>query len=125
MSADFGEAVQLTASADVRISGVKAGRGRKTELEGDRTRAYIQIEPRYAPLPMNTRAILRQKTLLGETYIELTPGDKSGGTLPDGGHLRRDQVQATVELDEVTRALDPATRRDLQRFVHGLGDMAN
>jgi phospholipid/cholesterol/gamma-HCH transport system substrate-binding protein len=124
-SADFAEAVQLADSADVRISGVKVGRVTTTELQGDSTRAQIEIEPRYAPLPMNTRAILRQKTLLGETFIELTPGDRAKGMLPDGGHLPRDQVQATVELDEVTRALDPATRKDLQRLVHGLAGVAN
>ena len=30
--------------------------------------------PKYAPLPSDAQAILRQKTLLGETYVELTPG---------------------------------------------------
>jgi virulence factor Mce-like protein len=124
-SADFAEAVQLADSADVRISGVKVGRVTTIELQGDRTRAEMEVEPRYAPLPRNTRAILRQKTLLGETYVELTPGDRSAGMLPDGERLPRDQVRATVELDEVTRALDPSTRRDLQRFVHGLGLVAD
>jgi virulence factor Mce-like protein len=125
LSADFAEAVQLAESADVRISGVKVGRVTTVELAGDRTRATIQIEPRYAPIPRSTKAILRQKTLLGETYVELTPGDPDAGELPDGGRLPRRQVLATVELDEVTRALDPATRKDLQRFVHGLRHAAD
>jgi virulence factor Mce-like protein len=120
-SADFAEAVQLADSADVRISGVKVGRVTTIELADDRTRAQIEIQPRYAPLPSDTRAILRQKTLLGETYVELTPGDSSAPALPDGGRLPRDQVVATVELDEVTRALNPRTRKDLQRLVHALG----
>ena len=34
----------------------------------------MEIGPRYAPLPRDVRATLRQKTLLGETYVELTPG---------------------------------------------------
>jgi virulence factor Mce-like protein len=125
LTADFAEAVQLADSADVRISGVTVGRVITTELHGDRTRAEIEIEPRYAPLTSNTRAILRQKTLLGETYVELTPGDRSAGILPDGGTLPRDQVHATVELDEVTRALGPKTRTDLQRLVHGLALATN
>ena len=34
----------------------------------------IELDAKYAPLPADARAILRQKTLLGETYVELTPG---------------------------------------------------
>jgi phospholipid/cholesterol/gamma-HCH transport system substrate-binding protein len=118
--ADFDEATQLSDTADVRISGVPVGRVKRTELHGQRTRVTMQIEARYAPVPRDTRAILRQKTLLGETYVEMTPGDPKSGQLPDGGMLPAGQVKETVELDEVTRALDKQARHDLQRFVHGL-----
>src|SRR3954451_3898453 len=80
----------------------------------------MQIDAHYSPLPRDTRAILRQKTLLGETYVEMTPGDPGSGGIPDGGMLPPKQVHKTVELDEVTRALDKPAQHDLQRFVHGL-----
>ena len=76
----------------------------------------IEIDPRYAPLPRDTRAILRQKTLLGETYVELSPGDAGPDgqdVLKDGGTLPRGQVAETVQLDEILRTFDPITR---QRF---------
>jgi phospholipid/cholesterol/gamma-HCH transport system substrate-binding protein len=119
-SADFAEASQLADSADVRISGVKVGRVTTIDLSGYRTRAEIEINPRYAPVPRDTRAILRQKTLLGETYVELTPGHRSAGELPDGAVLPRRQIASTVELDEITRAFDPSTRRDLQKLLRSL-----
>jgi virulence factor Mce-like protein len=118
--ADFNEATQLSDTAEVRISGVTVGRVKRTELHGQRTRVTMQIDARYAPVPRNTRAILRQKTLLGETYVEMTPGDPSSGRLADGGALPPGQVQKTVELDEVTRQLDTRAQHDLQRFVRGL-----
>src|SRR3954470_9781429 len=120
ITADFPEATQLAEAADVRISGVKVGRVVSIDLAGDRTRAVIEIEPRYAPVPRDTKAILRQKTLLGETFVELTPGHRSAGILPDGARLPRPQILATTQLDEVTRALDPVTRKDLQRLLRGL-----
>ena len=120
VQADFDEATQLSDTADVRISGVSVGQVRKTLLHGDRTRVTIEIKPEFAPLPRDTRAILRLKTLLGETYVELTPGQKSSGPLPDNGVLPRSQVAPTVELDEVLRAVDEPTRRALQRFVKGI-----
>jgi len=118
--ADFDEANQLADTADVRISGVTVGRVMKTQEDGRHTRVTMRIQPRYAPIPRDTQAILRQKTLVGETYVELTPGDRSSGPLRDGGSLARSAVKPTVELDEVLRALDPRTRRDAQRFVVAL-----
>jgi virulence factor Mce-like protein len=119
--ADFAEASQLSDTADVRISGVSVGRVNHTEQYGQRTRATIQIDPRYAPIPRDTRAILRQKTLLGETYVDMTPGDPRSGRLPDGGQLPTAQIHPTVELDEITRSLDSRTQHDLQRVVAALG----
>lgn len=115
-----GEATQLATEADVRISGVPVGKVRSLERDGDRTRATLEIKPKYAPLPRDTRVTLRQKTLLGETFVELTPGDRRGGTLADGATLPARQAVSTVELDEILRALDARSRRDLQGFVQGL-----
>jgi phospholipid/cholesterol/gamma-HCH transport system substrate-binding protein len=99
---------------------------------GQTTDATIQLDERYAPIPRDARAILRSKTLLGETFVELTPGHKSGGTLPEGGTLPDAQVSKTVELDEIFRSLDPRTRHSFQVWmqslaqgIHGRGDDLN
>ena len=111
----FPEATQLAQEADVRISGVKVGRVKNKQPNETTglTDTIIEIDARYAPIPKDTRAILRQKTLLGETYVELSPGTAAGaqGMLRDGGQLPAGQVAETVELDEVLRAFDPETRR--------------
>jgi virulence factor Mce-like protein len=117
--ARFDEATQLADNADVRISGVTVGHVIDSKLEAGRTSAEIEVDPAYVPVPRDTRAILRAKTLLGETYVELTPGDRSAGDLPDGGTLPVGQVEPTVELDEILRSFDPRTRRALQRFLAG------
>ena len=77
----------------------------------------IQLRSRYAPLPSDARAILRQKTLLGETYVELTPGRNSAEPIPEGGALAASQVSDTVELDEILRAFDPETRAAFQDWM--------
>ena len=118
VTVQFPEATQLSQEADVRISGVPVGRVKTLEPnEGTGlTEAVIEIHARYAPLPRDTRAILRQKTLLGETYVELSPGGlraEGADLLDDGGELPRGQVAETVQLDEILRTFDPVTR---QRF---------
>jgi phospholipid/cholesterol/gamma-HCH transport system substrate-binding protein len=108
----FPEATQLAQEADVRISGVPVGRVKKKEPNEQTglTDTELEIDARFAPIPRNTRAILRQKSLLGETYVELSPGDRSSGFVDDGGTLPAGQVSETVELDEILRTFDPETR---------------
>jgi phospholipid/cholesterol/gamma-HCH transport system substrate-binding protein len=107
----FGEATQLAKEADVRISGVSVGKVKDIETQSSgRSKATIELEEKYAPLPKDSKAILRQKSLLGETYVELTPGDKASGSIPENGTLPASQVSPTVELDEIFRAFDAKTR---------------
>jgi virulence factor Mce-like protein len=113
--ASFDEATQLAQEADVRISGVPVGKVKKIELGDDgRSEATIELDQKYAPIPSDTRAILRQKTLLGETYVEMTPGTNSAPKLAEGGHLRTSQIAPTVELDEIFRSFDAKTRQAFQ-----------
>ena len=112
VTASFAEASQLATEADVRISGVPVGRVKAIEPDArtGRSLVVLQLDSRYAPLPSDARAILRQKTLLGETYVELTPGTAGAPPVPDGGRLADGRVSDTVELDEVLRTFDPRTR---------------
>jgi phospholipid/cholesterol/gamma-HCH transport system substrate-binding protein len=121
--ADFPEAVLLAKEADVRLAGVNIGKVKSTSLGpgGHTTRAEMEIDSRFAPIKADTRAILRQKSLLGETYVELTPGQPDTRALPDGGTLARANVDDTVELDEVFRTFDPRTRRYFQEWLHDSG----
>jgi phospholipid/cholesterol/gamma-HCH transport system substrate-binding protein len=120
---NFPEATTLAEQADVRIAGVSVGKVRKKQLDkgGNRTTAVLDINPKYAPLPKDTRAILRQKTLLGETYVELTPGHRSTGTLADHAYLANSQVEPTVELDEILHVFDPKTKAAFRDWVQESG----
>jgi len=132
--ANFPEATQLATQADVRIAGVSVGKVVSVEPapHGNRTRATIEIEEKYAPIPKNTHAILRLKSLLGETYVQLSSGDKRSGSLQDGGSLPSAAVSDTVQLDEILKTFKPSTAKAWQTWqqatalaVHGRGDDIN
>jgi virulence factor Mce-like protein len=116
LNAEFDQAITLATQSDVRISGVSVGKvvsvglDRRTGL----TRAVMEIDNRYAPRPIDTRAILRAKTLLGEAYIELSPGTRTAPKLPDGATLPPGRIAPTVQLDQILSTFDPATRRAFQ-----------
>jgi ABC-type transporter Mla subunit MlaD len=96
---DFPEGTTLAEQADVRISGVPVGK--------------VQ--------PKDVKAILRQKTLLGETYVELSPGNRNGEKIPDGGKLGQGNISDTVQLDEIFRAFDPKTRAAFRTWLDAQG----
>jgi virulence factor Mce-like protein len=118
----FPFADQLAQQADVRISGVSVGKviDKSLDPHGNRTIGTLEIENQYAPLRADTRAILRIKTILGETYVELTPGTRGAPALPDGALLPRTQVVQAVQLDNIFNALDPTTRAAFQVWQQSL-----
>ena len=114
--ASFPNAQELATQADVRIAGVSVGKvvDKSLDPQGNRTIATIQLDKQYAPIHVDARAILREKTIIGETYVELTPGSPNAPLLPDGALLARSNVEPAVQLDQIFNALDPVTRRAFQ-----------
>ena len=125
--AAFPEASLLVQEADVRLAGVNVGKVKEKELgPGGRTTVVeMEIDNRFAPIREDTRAILRQKSLLGETYVELTPGSPDAGDLAEGDTLPSGSVEETVELDEVFQTFDPETRRYFQEWMHEAGILSS
>jgi phospholipid/cholesterol/gamma-HCH transport system substrate-binding protein len=150
ITAYFPEATQLAQQSDVRIGGVSVGKVESIELAPtdkrvngkDTTEAVIQISPEFAPIANDAKAILRQKTLLGETYVELTSGDNPNGTpkpvslgpaaaeanagasdatglrsIPEGGTLPVARTQEATQIDEIFNALDKQTRTAFQDWL--------
>jgi phospholipid/cholesterol/gamma-HCH transport system substrate-binding protein len=93
----FPEAVGLLQDVDVRTAGITIGTVRDVEVEEhtDRAVATLAVDEAYAPLPRDSRAILRRKTLLGETFVEITTGSREEAALPDGGRLADGSVAET------------------------------
>ena len=125
VQASFPDAASLADQADVRIAGVTVGKVvKRTRAGNDRNRtvATLEIDEQYVPVPKSTRAMLRQKTLLGETYVELAYGKNTDDKLTDGGRLADGQIAEAVEFDELLSTFDADTRRNFQRWQAGTAD---
>ncbi len=119
-SVPFDEATQLAVESDVRISGVSVGKVKAIDLsDSGNADATVELDAQYAPIPSDTRATLRQKTLLGETYVELSPGSAESEPLPEDGALPIAQVAESVQLDEIFRTFDSRTRAAFQAWMQG------
>jgi virulence factor Mce-like protein len=125
--AEFRQAIQLADQADVRVAGISVGKvvAKSLDKSNNMTVATIEVNSGYAPIRQDAQAILRQKTLLGETYVELTPGTPAAPSVAENGLLPNTQVQNSVQLDQVIRAFDPVTRRSFQTWQQDLAVGAN
>jgi phospholipid/cholesterol/gamma-HCH transport system substrate-binding protein len=122
-SVAFPRTLALAEQSNVRISGVDIGHVVSLHLGQDgRTHVTIEVAGQYAPLRANMHAIVRQKTLLGETYVQLIPEGKTGPYLPDEGQLASSNVERSVTLDDILAAFDPKTRRAFQMWQQGLAE---
>lgn len=119
----FDNASGLTRNADIRIAGISIGKVAKVRARGLKTEATLSINEPYAPVPSDTHAILRQKTLLGETFVSLSPGTKSKPYIQDGDTIPVDQIAATQPLDRVLGALDKPTRKHLVDLLANTGTL--
>jgi virulence factor Mce-like protein len=122
-TAYYRDATQLIPETDVRMAGVDVGHVVTVEQDGELSKTVIEIDPADAPIPADTRTILRRKTLLGEPFIQLIPGtpaDQGGSELAEGGTLPVAQTDTSVDLDEALRAFDRPTRRDLRLVLNQL-----
>src|SRR5918998_3068207 len=99
----FDEVSQLATQSDVRVAGVEIGKVVKVDRSagGDDVIATLEIDRKYAPVSADARAQIRNKTILGQTYVELTLGSKTGPRVPDGGVLDKRNLGDLVTLDEI------------------------
>jgi phospholipid/cholesterol/gamma-HCH transport system substrate-binding protein len=137
MTIAFQRVLALTNESEVRISGVDIGHVVSLKIGKDgRSHATLEIDSQDAPIRADMHAIVRQKTLLGETYVQLIPEGiplgKSGPFLPDGGQLADSQVEPSVTLDDILASLNTKTRaafqvwqQSVEEGINGRGEAIN
>jgi phospholipid/cholesterol/gamma-HCH transport system substrate-binding protein len=91
------------------------------QARGVNSLVTMNIRPQYAPLPVDTSAILREKTLLGEAYVELSAGNGAGRKFADGGTIPTSHIANTQQLDQVLGSFDAQTQKNLQTLLNGTG----
>jgi ABC-type transporter Mla subunit MlaD len=87
----------------------------------------LALQTRLQPLPRDTHYRIRLASVLGAKYLELIPGRRASGRLPDGGTLTLNRTPALnhelpfVDLDQALRVFAPGTRDALRAMLGNLG----
>jgi len=106
ISIEFASVMNLPSGADVIMDGVRVGEVRDVEVLDDSVavRAGIRSDTR---VPASVRAIVRQNTLLGDTYVALLrdPEGKAGEYLPEGATVPQNRTTSPPQLEDTMAVL--------------------
>jgi phospholipid/cholesterol/gamma-HCH transport system substrate-binding protein len=105
VTAQFGDVLDLMPQAAVRVNDVPVGRVDAIRLAPDGWTALVSMTVNGdVRLPSDAHAYLRQSSLLGEKYVELT-GNPGATALADGARIPLSRTNRNPQVEEVLGAL--------------------
>jgi phospholipid/cholesterol/gamma-HCH transport system substrate-binding protein len=111
----------IVPNSDVRRAGVKIGKVTDITNRGPNGLVTMQIDKDKAPLYRDATVLLRTKTLVGENYIDVKPGNPKTGKLDKGSTVPIERAGEAVQLDQILDTLDSETRAEIRKNLDGLG----
>lgn len=111
----FPAATDLGTGGLVDINGFKVGNVKKLSVKSGQALVQVTVNAANAPLHTGTTADIQYRSLLGERYVELTPGPQTNPVLPNGAMVSNGNgnIVPRVEISDLLNRLDPTTRSQL------------
>ena len=113
----------LVPASQVQIAGVRVGQVLDSEATPQGGQAIFEITPDHWPLHQGLKVRLGQRSLVGESYLELHDGN--GPPLAEGTVLPKDALIPVVNLYDIYNSLDAKTRTNTSLMLQSLGASTN
>lgn len=100
VTAEFPRTVSLYEGSDVKILGVAVGKVDTVVPSGTKVRVTLHYDAKYK-VPADTKAAVISPSIVGDRFVQLTPGYTGGDVLDDKATLGLDRTATPLELDEI------------------------
>ncbi|MDR1297299.1 MAG: MCE family protein [Deltaproteobacteria bacterium] len=100
VDAVFPQAVGLKVGVAVQIAGIAVGRVESIVLDQDQARVSMSVR-KDVPLPVDSVAMIKAQGVLGDKYVEISPGNDTTRYLSSGG-----QITQTLDSPDISELLD-------------------
>ncbi|HET9692462.1 MAG TPA: MlaD family protein [Acidimicrobiales bacterium] len=117
VDAAFPDVQNLVRDSDVEMAGVPIGKVLGLATQGGHDEVTMVLHHN-APLHQGAAVQIRAKTMLNETYVQITDG--SGPALPSGARLPLAAVQNETTINDVLNTLDPTVRAKTAALIEEL-----
>ncbi len=122
--ADLASSGGIFAGAEVTYRGVRVGRVSELTLSADGVRVHAKLETG-TEVPTDTRAVVENRSAVGEQYLDLQPRREGEPYLGDGDVIPRDATETPLRVDQLLLDVDRTVRSvpkdDLSTVVDELG----
>jgi len=123
--AHFDQSGGIFAGAEVSYRGVAVGRVDHLELTDKGVDVVLDIDNQTEPIPARTRAIVADRSAVGEQYVDLEPVSDAGPYLSDGSQIPSSRTQTPISstrlLVDVDTTVNSVHKQSLRTVVSALG----
>ncbi|ASU80193.1 MCE family protein [Actinopolyspora erythraea] len=93
-------------NAEVTYRGVQVGRVGELELTPRGVEVPLDIEPSTPRIPSDVRAVVANRSVVGEQYVDLLPKNDEGPYLHDGSVIRSENTDTPLPVEDLLANLD-------------------
>jgi ABC-type transporter Mla subunit MlaD len=104
----------------VRMAGQLAGLVTAVEPEDGAAEVTMELRPQFAPVGRDAQAVVRVRSLIYLTYVEIRPGN-TDEPMPEGGTIPVERAGSNTDLLEVVELFDRRARETLRQSIYNAG----
>jgi phospholipid/cholesterol/gamma-HCH transport system substrate-binding protein len=108
--AHFADSGGAFAGAEVSYRGVRVGQVDRLVLTDDGVDVVLDIDNEFDDIPADARALVGNRSAVGEQYVELQPQSNTRPFLDDGSEIARDRTAIPISTDTLLTHLDETVR---------------
>lgn len=124
VAVDLGSSGGIFVGSEVTYRGLRVGRVSDLTLTEDGVRVHARLD-RGTEVPRDTRAVVENRSAVGEQYLDLQPRRGDGPILADGDVIPRDRTATPLPVErlllDVDRTVRSVPKDDLVTTVDELG----
>ncbi len=107
--ADLATSGGIFVGSEVTYRGVRVGRVSELSLTDDGVRVHARLD-RGTEVPKDTRAVVENRSAVGEQYLDLQPRAAGGPPLADGDVIAREDTQTPLPVEKLLLDVDTTVR---------------
>jgi phospholipid/cholesterol/gamma-HCH transport system substrate-binding protein len=93
-------------NAEVSYRGVTVGRVGDLHLTPTGVEADLDLDPSAPPIPASAKAVIADRSAVGEQYVDLEPPNGAGPMLADGSTIQQDRTSTPLPPETLLADLD-------------------
>ncbi len=123
--AHFEESGGIFTGAEVSYRGVTVGKVSDMNLTDKGVDVVLNIEKSHKDIPEKTKALVANRSAVGEQFVDLQPTTKDGPYLTDGSDIPTEMTQTPIEttkfLTDIDKTVNSVNKQSLTTVVNELG----